>query len=67
MDIAEMTAWERLEYTSNLATSILGNTKQGTAVSQDDEKEIHQDLIMMIGSILNFSECLADGTIHQRE
>jgi len=66
MDISEMTAWERLQYANSLTSSILDNTKQGAIITQDDKKEIHQELITMIGSLLNFSESLADGTIHQR-
>lgn len=66
MDISEMTAWERLQYTNNLTSSILDNTKHGTTITKEDKKEIHQELIIMIGSLLNFSESLADGTIHQR-
>ena len=66
MDISEMTAWERLQYANNLTSSILDNTKQGTTITKDDKKVIHQELIIMIGSLLNFSESLADGTIHQR-
>lgn len=64
-DLRDMTAWEELKAMSGALSRIVENTKKGKMPDELEQENIHQELIVIIGSIGRFSNSLAEGTIHE--
>ncbi|EGO7832334.1 hypothetical protein FH947_001902 [Enterococcus faecalis] len=65
MNIQNLTAWERLDYTKNAIDLILNKTKKGEVISNSKREAIQQELILCIGGISNFSEALTNNSVHK--
>lgn len=65
MNVQNLTAWERLEYTKNTIDLLLNKTKQSEVISNSEREAIQQELILCISGISNFSEALASNNIHK--
>ncbi|MHC5226914.1 hypothetical protein ACYSNW_01405 [Enterococcus sp. LJL99] len=64
MKLQNLSAWERLQYINKELTTILEKTKKGKKISEDEEIVVHQELLIAVGTIANFSDCLSKGEIH---
>lgn len=64
MNLQNLTAWERLECINKELATILEKTKKGKEISEDEEIVFHQELLIAVGTIANFSDCLSKGEIH---
>lgn len=65
MEGSNVNAWERLERSKAEIETILSLTKKGSSFSTEDETWMHQELLIAVGAIANFSECLAKGELHE--
>lgn len=64
-DLRKLTAWRRLERTKNVLSEILDVTEKGLPISETEQALIQQELLIAVGSIATFSECLASGELHE--
>ncbi|MDA9472278.1 hypothetical protein [Enterococcus sp. 5H] len=64
-DLRKVTAWRRLERTRDVLSDILGVTEKGLPISETEQALIQQELLIAVGSIVTFSECLASGELHE--
>lgn len=64
-DLRKLTAWRRLERTKDVLSEILGVTEKGLPISETEQALIQQELLIAVGSIATFSECLASGELHE--
>lgn len=64
-DLRELTAWRRLERTRNVFNEILEATESGKDISETQLATIQQELLISVGNIATFSECLVSGEIHE--
>ena len=65
MNLSNLNAWERLERSKKEIETVLSLTKKGKSFSTEDETWMHQDLLLAVGAIGNFAECLANGELHE--
>lgn len=64
-DLRKLTAWRRLERTKNVLSEILDVTEKGLPISETEQALIQQELLIAVGSIATFSECLASCELHE--
>lgn len=64
--LQKLSAWEKLERTRDVLSEILDCTNKGLPISETEKELIQQELIIAVGTIATFSECLASGELHEQ-
>lgn len=64
-DLQKLSAWEKLEQTRNAINEILECSCKGTPILEGKRELIQQELIVAVGTIATFSECLASSELHE--
>ncbi len=65
-DLQKLSAWEKLEHTRDVFNEVLDCTSKGLPISATEKELIHQELIIAVGTIATFSDCLASGELHEQ-
>ncbi|WP_375180559.1 hypothetical protein [Enterococcus rotai] len=65
-DVQRLSAWEKLEQTRNAINEILECSSKGIPILEGKRELIQQELIVAVGTIATFSDCLASGELHEQ-